>query len=309
LVFSVGLQAGPLKGQAENLAEQRAAAQTFLANLAAQPPAQSGIYSEACARRWSLMTPPRLGKADFVRAARSPYAKEATLGAMGFIAALGAAAAGTSMNAFQASFLAVYAAALKGNPDPDLAQAGSLLAQESAALTRGDSGGAQAAALGFAAFQDNGALAGTCGPQEAVFVDSLRTICSYDWGSMLLALGRAVLACVMGFIEGGVYGAVVGLVVSLVTSALNGDFTRQTSRVVGGQGAGEGDSSGWSGQSGGLSAGETSFGPGQGFGSGFAASRLSAPTGAENTKVSPGNGSAKGGVLVGSPLGAGASAP
>jgi len=229
LAFASGVVAADvMPPAATNVQGQYTAVGKFLDQLAGREGSHDGLTLRERAARYAAAGMPRITRSEVRRWARSPYASNQMLATADVLGALGRAAVGTSQQAQQAALLQQFAQLLAGTSNASLSSASASLSQESQAVAAGDSAAATAAAeqlqslalqalpAGFMPSADDQAAAAT-----------MQAVSSYDWGSLFMALGQAVLAAVVGFIEGGPYGAIAGAAVSLITSAMAGDFTSQ----------------------------------------------------------------------------------
>lgn len=287
-----------------NVTDQHAAAARFLDDLAGKPVSRDGLTTRERMVKLASVRVPWLSRSDAARIGRSPYQANRMLAAMDVVAALGQASVGTSQQSIQAALLQKYAALLVGNSNASLAVAASALSQEAQAVAAGDQAAATSAAQQIQDIELQPLPAGyqPTTADQAVAA-SLAASTGYDWASMFLALGQAVLAAVMGFISGGPYGAIAGAAVSLITSAMSGEFTAQNTTLASSSGSSAAADVGLlaASASQGLVA-ETAVGAALKTNNGsLGASNnvLQAPTGAANIQVVNGQGVASTGALPG----------
>jgi hypothetical protein len=286
-----------------NVTDQQTAAAKFLDGLARQARSPDGLTQRQRMMRLAGNPVPPPSRAEMAQMGRSAYQSNQVVAAMDVVGALGQAAVGTSQQANQAALLRQYAALLAGNSNANLSTASSALSQEAQAVSDGD----QAAAM--AAAQQIQSISLETVPADYLPTDadqaassSLAASTGYDWASMFMALGQAVLAAVMGFISGGPYGAIAGAAVSLITSAINGSFTSQTTTLASGSSSAAGDiGTEASSASQGLVAGAIA-GAALKSNSGALGSNnvIQAPSGAANVQIQNGQGVASTGALPGS---------
>lgn len=248
-----------------------------------------------------------LSKSDLEGAGRRSYASNQVLGCMGVLAALAAAMVGTTQQNAQAALLSHYSGLLAGNSDPGLQQASAVMGQESQAVAAGSSADATTLAQSFANIPEH-VIPDAYQPSadDLGLASTLQTVETDAFASALAILGRAAMAGLLATMQGGVYGAVVGIAASLVESSIQENFNAQASSVPGIGGALVTIESSL-----GSSGGQTQFATGPGLlgiaqtavpsaGAIKNSAVLTAPSGAADHLVQPGNGAADGGALVGS---------
>ena len=303
LTFASGVVDADVMPPAEtNVQGQYTAVGKFLDQLAGREGSHDGLTLRERAARYAAAGMPRITHAQVRRWARSPYASNQMLATAVVLGALGRAAVGTSQQTQQAALLQQFAQLLAGTVNASLSSASAILSQESQAVAAGDLAGAAAAAEQLQSL-DLQALPSDFTPSadDQAAAATMQAVSSYDWGSMFMALGQAVLAAVVGFLQGGVYGAIVGAAVSLIESAIAGDFTSQNTSYNQ-VGAATGNSAS---MAGGVTSSLTSSLPGGGgvlSGAGGLGTNtvLQRPAASSNFTIQNGQGEAATGALPGS---------
>ena len=271
-----------LDSRAENVAAQQTAVSKFLETLAASNGDLDGEALRTRMGRLALIQPPMPTKTDLEAAGHSPHAANHILGTMGLVAALAAATVGTALQGAQAALLSEFSGLLAGNGNPKIEQEAALLAQESNAVDNGDGPGAAAIARQFSGISgDLPAPNYIPAATDAAVEATMSQVGAWDWANVFMALGKSLMAGLLGSLQGGAFGGLAAMASSLIAAAVNGSFTSDNLVAVPAQAA----QSRSSGQNAGSQQGPNAV--------------LSVPSGASGIQMLPGQGSAAGGALVG----------